>query len=116
MSPRGEGPLTKEIRALSGGEKAQNPYQIISKWCQTLQDPSGGPRKATHQRWGHSGPVGVWPHLSGVSRAHLWWDASCRLSNDGYMGDGGNLNAQNVSLVLYMRGGNIFQRPPLLHL
>ena len=101
MSPRREGPLTRQIRAQLGGEKGQNPYQINSKWRESLQDPSRGLMKTTNQRWGHSGLVGVPPHpVWHVSSPSLVG----HLSNDGYMGDGGNLNAQNVSLVPSMRG------------
>ena len=61
MSLKGEGPLTRQIKA-QVEKKGQNPYQINSKWRQTLQDPSRGPMKTTDQRWGNLGPVGVWPH------------------------------------------------------
>jgi hypothetical protein len=70
MSPRGEGPVTRQIRAQSGGEKVQSPYQITSNWRQTLQGLSRSPKKTNSQSWAHLGPVGG---AAPLVRPHHFW-------------------------------------------
>ena len=62
QAPNGTRPIYLANKGLVRWRKKSKTF---SKWHQTLQDPSRGWKKTTHQSWAHLGQVRVRPH-------HFW--------------------------------------------
>ena len=126
VSPGGEGPLARQIRALSHGEKGQKPkanvLQIGPNFAEVAHVVLEAYRTKVQPRrhlQGVSAPLGACTP-TGTSRAHLWWAIIHRCCKGGYVGAQLGSTHLEVGLrsVWYLpRGDDAFSKePPPLHL
>jgi hypothetical protein len=111
MSPRREGPLTRQIRVQSRGEQGQTQYKPSPNGTKLCSRGPYTPRGPQNKHWAGMAPLGhPWSAHTpmGTSRAQLSRTASYRVSNDSCMGLVSNLNAQEGGLLkLWGEPGNI---------